>query len=154
LAMVVAGLLTGSRSKDKAMSDTTEIYIIKFWELVDVIMNAILFVLIGLSIITIQFEAIYFWAILLIIPAVLLSRFLALRIPLLLARKWIEINFKTTVLMTWGGLRGGLSIAMALSIENGAHKNFIVAITYGIVVFSIIIQGLTVEKLAKKLYNK
>lgn len=154
LAIVVAGLLTGSRSKEKAMSDTTELYVIKFWELVDVIMNAILFVLIGLSIITIQFETVYMWAILLIIPAVLISRFLALRIPLLVAKKWIDIDYKTTLLMTWGGLRGGLSIAMALSLENGSNKNFIVAITYGIVVFSIIVQGLTVEKLAKKLYKK
>lgn len=89
------------------------------------------------------------WAILLIIPAALISRFLALRIPLLVTKKWIDIDYKTTLLMTWRGLRGGLSIAMALSLENGANKNFIVAITYGIVVFSIIVQGLTVENWLK-----
>ncbi len=153
LAIVVTGLyIGGSKSRKQAMSQATELYVDKFWELIDVLMNAILFVLIGLEIIIIDFNATYLLIGIVVIPFILLSRYLALRIPLLITRKWIDLDRKSLLLMTWGGLRGGLSIAMALSLTNDEPKNMLVFVTYVVVLFSIVVQGLTVGKMAKKLY--
>lgn len=155
LSMVVAGLMTGHKSKKEAMSDTTKLYVDKFWHLMDVLMNAILFVLMGLKILTIQFEWDYLWIALCIIPLLILCRYIALIIPFTLSRKWLNISKSTITMMTWGGLRGGLSVAMALSLPSSfAVKNELVLITYVVVFFSIIVQGLTIEKLAKKIYYK
>jgi CPA1 family monovalent cation:H+ antiporter len=152
LAMVAAGLFTGNRSKKKAMSKTTELYVDKFWELIDVLMNAILFVLIGLRLIVLEFDTGYFVAGLIAIPVVLMSRYLSMRVPQFLLQKWIDIDQKAILLMTWGGLRGGLSIAMALSLVRTEPKEMIVTITYIVVLFSIMVQGLSMGKLVKKLY--
>lgn len=153
LAIVVTGLyIGGSKSRQQAMSQATELYVDKFWELIDVLMNAILFVLIGLEIIIIDFNATYLLIGIVVIPFILLSRYLALRIPLLITRKWIDLDRKSLLLMTWGGLRGGLSIAMALSLTRNEPKDMIVFVTYVVVLFSIVVQGLTVGKMAKKLY--
>lgn len=154
LAMVVAGLMTGYKTKDVAMSYTTAKYVDKFWHLLDVLLNALLFVLMGLKILTIQFEWQYVWLSILLIPLFIGARYIALFIPHLFASKFISIQRKDLVLMTWGGLRGGLSIAMALSLSNTMeHKNLFVAITYGIVIFSIFLQGLSIQKLVSKLYK-
>ena len=154
LAMVVAGLMTGHKSKNEAMSDKTSLYVDKFWYLIDSLMNAVLFVLIGLKILSIKFEWSYLFIGLLTIPLLILCRYIALSIPFYLTKKWLSITKKTILLMTWGGLRGGLSIAMALSLsENISVKNELVFITYVIVMFSIFIQGLTVEKVANKIYK-
>ena len=153
LAMVVAGLFTGSRAREHAMSETTELYVEKFWELIDVLMNALLFVLIGLEMMIIDYNSTYLLIGIICIPIVLLARFLSIRIPLLLTRKWLDVDRNSVYLMTWGGLRGGLSIAMALSLTRSEPKDMLVFITYVIVLFSIIVQGLTVEKLAKRLYK-
>ncbi|MBD0285057.1 MAG: sodium:proton antiporter [Flavisolibacter sp.] len=153
LAMVTAGLFTGSRAKAEAMSETTELYVDKFWELVDVLMNAILFVLIGLRLMLLDFNWKHLLAGLLAIPLVLIARYLSMRIPLLMLQKWVEVDRKATVLMTWGGLRGGLSIAMALSLARTDPKEIIVFITYIVVLFSIMVQGLTLERLVKRLYR-
>ena len=152
LAMVVAGLFTGSRSKEHAMSDTTELYVDKFWELIDVLMNAILFVLIGLELLTLEFNFNYLIAGLVAIPITLLSRYLSLIIPASLFKKYINTSRKTIGLMTWGGLKGGLSIAMALSLSAPLPKTQFVFMIYVIVIFSIIVQGLTVGKLIKKVF--
>ena len=152
LAMVVAGLFTGSRSKEHAMSDTTELYVDKFWELIDVLMNAILFVLIGLELLTLDFNFNYLIAGLVAIPITLLSRYLSLLIPASIFRKYIHTDRKIIGLMTWGGLKGGLSIAMALSLTTPLPKTQFVFMIYVIVIFSIIVQGLTVGKLIKKIF--
>jgi len=152
LAMVVAGLFTGSRSKDLAMSETTELYVDKFWELIDVLMNAILFVLIGLQLITLEYNKNFFIIGLLAIPIILCSRYLAIRVPQLLLRKWINLDRKAIFLMTWGGLRGGLSIAMALSLKYAEQKDMFVFVTYIVVLFSIMVQGLSMGKLARSFY--
>ena len=153
LAIVVTGLYIGGHNRRQAaMSETTELYVDKFWELIDVLMNAVLFVLIGLEILLIDFNIKYLLIGITAIPFVLLSRYLALRIPLLLSRKWIEMDRKSLLLMTWGGLRGGLSIAMALSLTKDEPKEMFVFITYVVVLFSLVVQGLTVGKLARKLY--
>jgi Na+:H+ antiporter len=152
LAMVVAGLLTGNRSREQAMSKTTKLYIDKFWELIDVLMNAILFVLIGLELLTLAFNLNYLLAGLIAIPVTLFARYMSLLIPSSLFKKYIRTDQKTVWLMTWGGLRGGLSIAMALSLTAPLPKDQFVFMIYVIVMFSIIVQGLTVGRLVKKLF--
>lgn len=153
LSIVVAGLFIGGANRRQAsMSETTELYVDKFWELIDVLMNAILFVLIGLELIIIDFNSKYLLIGLVAIPVVILSRYLALRIPLLISRKWIDLDKKSILLMTWGGLRGGLSIAMALSLSRTEPKEMFVFITYVVVLFSIVVQGLTVGKVAGRFY--
>ena len=151
LAMVVAGLFIGNQGVEKAMSQTTRDYVQKFWEMIDEVLNAVLFVLIGLELILIPFDIIYVIIGLVVTVIVLLVRYFSLAFPS------YALNFKKTfapnalLIMTWGGLRGGISIALALSLQSGMEKDFIVAITYTVVLFSLIIQGLTIEKLVKKL---
>ncbi|WP_338876751.1 sodium:proton antiporter [Spirosoma sp. SC4-14] len=154
LAMVVAGLLVGDHSSRKdAMSHTTEEYVDKFWELVDGILNALLFVLIGIELLVIDFQSTQWIIYLIVVLIVLLSRYLAILIPFTLARRWLDLDKKAPILLTWGGLRGGLSIAMALSIHSSIpYKDFIVTITYAVVLFSVIGQGLTMELLIRRLY--
>ncbi len=151
LAMVMAGLVTGNRSRKQAMSDTTELYVYKFWELVDVLMNAILFVLMGLELLTLEFNTSYLIAGLVAIPVTLLARYISLLLPASLFKRYIKTDLKTIKIMTWGGLRGGLSIAMALSLTDPLPRNQFVFMIYMIVLFSIIVQGLTVSKVIKKL---
>ncbi len=155
LAMVTAGLMIGTdRVRQNAMSEITEAYVDKFWELIDVILNIILFVMIGMELLIIDFKPEYLFAGFLGILIVLLSRYMALK-PLL---KYFERKIKfiphTDYIMTWGGLRGGISIALALSIPENPYKELILLITYVIVIFSILIQGLSLEKLVNKLKNK
>jgi monovalent cation:H+ antiporter, CPA1 family len=153
LAMVVAGLFTGSRAKEQAMSDITTLYIDKFWELVDVLMNAVLFVLIGLELVILDFNYRYLIAGLVAIPVSLLARYISLRLPASLFHRYIKTDKKMIRLMTWGGLRGGLSIAMALSLSEEMHRDQFVFMIYVVVLFSIIVQGLTVGRLVKKLFQ-
>ena len=154
LAMVVAGLFVGDRTRVRqAMSHVTEEYVDKFWELIDSILNALLFVLIGLEVMIVEFQSTYFWLCIVSVGLVLASRFVAIWIPFRLARRWIGLDKKAPFMLTWGGLRGGLSIAMALSIPNALpHKDLLVTITYAVVLFSVIVQGLTMERLIRRLY--
>jgi CPA1 family monovalent cation:H+ antiporter len=150
LAMVVAGLFIGSDNKrTTSMSEVTERYVDKFWELLDILLNAILFVLIGLEVLILSFEGNFVLAGLILIPMALLCRYLALAGPIVLLKKRLNFVPNTGLIMTWGGLRGGISIALALSLTDEMNRELIVAITYIIVVFSIIVQGLTVEKVLK-----
>jgi CPA1 family monovalent cation:H+ antiporter len=151
LAVVVAGLFIGhDRFRTSTMSEMTERYIDKFWEILDVLLNAVLFVLIGLEIIILTFDSQYVIAGLLMIPTVLISRFLALSGPIAIFNRRLDFVPKTNLIMTWGGLRGGISIALALSISGGPERDLILMMTYIVVLFSIIVQGLTVGKLVKK----
>lgn len=153
LAMVVAGLFVGAPSRQDAMSHQTEEYVDKFWELIDGILNALLFVLIGLELLILDLKASYWLISLLTIGLVLMSRFLALWIPYRLARPWLDLDGKAPLMMTWGGLRGGISIALALSIPDTlSDKSLLVTITYTVVLFSVIGQGLTMERLIRRLY--
>ena len=150
LAMVVAGLFIGSDNKrTTSMSEVTERYVDKFWELLDILLNAILFVLIGLEVLILSFEGNFVLAGLILIPVALLCRYLALAGPIAILKKRLNFVPNTGLIMTWGGLRGGISIALALSLTDEMNRELIVAITYIIVVFSIIVQGLTVEKVLK-----
>ncbi|MEM6515541.1 MAG: sodium:proton antiporter [Bacteroidota bacterium] len=152
LAMVTAGLMVGNDTmRNSAMSEITETYVDKFWELVDVLLNTILFVLIGMEMLVLTFETSYVLAGLIAIPLVLLSRYLSLWLPIKFFSKKLEFVPHTNVIMTWGGLRGGISIALALSLTQAMNRELFLVITYIIVVFSIIGQGLTVEPIIKRL---
>ena len=153
LAMVVAGLFVGDHARQEAMSRQTEDYIDKFWELIDSILNALLFVLMGLELLIIDFRSSYWLICVTTVLLVLLARFISIWLPFKLARRWLDLDDKAPLMLTWGGLRGGLSIAMALSIPNALpHKDLLVTITYGVVLFSVIGQGLTMERLIRRLY--
>jgi monovalent cation:H+ antiporter, CPA1 family len=155
LAMVVAGLMIGhERFRTSSMSETTEKYVDQFWELLDVLLNAVLFVLIGLEIVILQLNGSYVLAGLLAIPVVLLCRFAALGIPIYLLGKRLEFLPGTNVILTWGGLRGGISIALALSLEAQMARDLILTMTYVVVVFSIVVQGLTVGSVVENRLGK
>jgi len=151
LAMVAAGIIIGNHGKEFAMSDTTIEYIDKFWELIDETLNSILFVLIGLELLVIQFIPTYIFIGLITIILVLLTRYISVLLPAQIIKLKEEISHSTIIVMTWGGLRGGISIALALSLKPEMQKDLWVTLTYFVVAFSILVQGLTVGKLTKRL---
>lgn len=151
LAMVTTGLIVGNeRNRGTSMSSITELYVDKFWELVDILLNTILFVLIGMEMLILTFEQKYIFAGILAIPLLLFARYLSLLFPIKVFARKLEFIPNTNLIMTWGGLRGGISIALALSLTQEMHRDLFVVITYIIVVFSIIVQGLTVGKVIKR----
>jgi len=154
LAMVVAGIITGNTGAAKAMSDNTRDYLGKFWEVTDEILNAILFMLIGLEIVFVDFRVGYILISIITVVLIVLSRFISLYGTSLLFRFKQEISNNTLKIMTWGGLRGGISIALALSIPPNPYKELIVSITFVIVLVSIVGQGLTIERFIKHINRK
>jgi len=152
LAMVTAGLMVGMDTvRESAMSEITESYVDKFWELIDILLNTILFVLIGMEMLVLTFDGNYILAGLLAIPIILLCRYTSLLLPINFFKKKLDFVPNTNLIMTWGGLRGGISIALALGLTEVMHRDLFLVITYIVVVFSIVVQGLTVSKLVKKL---
>ncbi|MCG6936532.1 MAG: sodium:proton antiporter [Proteobacteria bacterium] len=145
IAMVVAGLVIGNHGRWMAMSETTIAHLDSFWELVDEILNAVLFVLIGLEVLLLNFQVEYMLAAIAIIPAVLLARLISVGAPVTLLRRFRQFSPGVIPILTWGGLRGGISVALALSIPAGAEREVILAMTYAVVVFSILVQGMTIE---------
>lgn len=151
LAMVTAGLFIGNDIvRSATMSEKTETYIDRFWELVDVLLNTILFVLIGMEMLILTFEMPSVLAGLIAVPLVLVCRYASLWLPIKFFAKKLDFVPKTNLIMTWGGLRGGISIALALSLTKDMHRELFLVITYIIVVFSIIGQGLTVEPVVRR----
>jgi CPA1 family monovalent cation:H+ antiporter len=151
LAMVVAGLITGSKSRDEVMSDTTRDYIDKFWEMIDEFLNAILFLLIGFEMLVLPYNKLFILLGLISIPITLLARYLSVLIPISILRYRTAFEKNAIAILTWGGLRGGIPVALALSIPREMHGEVFVVITYIVVLFSIIVQGLTIKKVVKKL---
>ena len=147
IAMVVAGLMIGNHGRTLAMSETTREHLDSFWELVDEVFNAVLFVLIGLEILLLSFRGEYLLATIAIIPAVLLARFISVATPITLLRRYRRFSPRVIEILTWGGLRGGISVALALSLPAGAERDVILFSTYGVVIFSILVQGLTIGRL-------
>jgi CPA1 family monovalent cation:H+ antiporter len=154
LAVVVAGIFIGNKSPKIAWSETTQNYVDKFWELLDVLLNAILFVLIGLELLVITINGEYITFGLIAIPIALIARYLALAGPVALFKKKLDFIPKTNLIMTWGGIRGGISIALALSLKPEMERELFLTVTYIIVVFSIIGQGLTLGPLVKWVLRK
>ncbi len=151
LAMVVAGIITGNKIKMLAMSPITKDYLGKFWELIDEILNAILFLLMGFQMLVVVFNQRTLWIGLISVVIVLLARFLSVSLPVWLLSYHRAFERHTIPLLTWGGLRGGLAVALALSLPAEMYREQFVSITYIVVIFSILVQGLTVGKLARKL---
>lgn len=151
LAMVLAGLIIGNKGVKEAMSEESGDYMLKFWEMIDEIFNAILFVLIGLELMVIPFELSFIVIGLVASMVLLVARYLSLIIPSYLFHFGRKFKTGTFIVMTWGGLRGGVSVALALSLTAGMERNLIVSITYVVVLFSIMVQGLTLGSLVKRL---
>jgi len=154
LAMVVAGLVIGTKGRESGISELTKDYLNKFWELVDQTLNALLFMLIGFEMLVISFDKAILAIGVISIMVVLLSRWVSVAIPIVLLRFRMHFEKNAIAILTWGGLRGGLSVALALSLPSTMHRDLFVPVTYIVVVFSIIVQGLTIGKLYKKISLK
>jgi CPA1 family monovalent cation:H+ antiporter len=151
LAMVVAGLIVGDQGRELGMSDQTREYLDKFWELLDEILNAVLFVLIGLEMLVLDISRTTLLVGLVAIAVVLVARWVSVGLPLVLLKRFYPFDRQTLRVLTWGGLRGGISVALALSLPDSMPRDLLVGITYVVVVFSIIGQGLTIGPLVKRL---
>jgi CPA1 family monovalent cation:H+ antiporter len=146
LGMVAAGLIVGNHGRDRGMSDDTRDRLDIFWELIDEVLNAVLFFLVGLEILIVPLNGQAVWLGLACIGTVLAGRAVSVALPVSLMRLQRPFDRGTIRLMVWGGLRGGLSIAMALSLPEGGQKPVVLALTYIVVLFSILVQGLTYRR--------
>ncbi len=149
LAMVMAGLIIGHRGRALAMSDKTRAHIDMFWELIDAIMNSVLFVLIGMQVILIAFPANVVAASAGAILITLSARLLTVGVPVVAFKRAFALPNGAWQVLTWGGLRGGISVALALALPLGPERNVLLALTYSVVVFSILVQGLTIRAVAR-----
>jgi Na+:H+ antiporter len=150
LAMVVAGLMIGSQGRALAMSDTTRRYVDMFWELLDEILNAVLFVLIGVEVVVIAFPSHLLAAGLAAIVVTLLARWVTVGVPVAMLGHRFNLPAGSSRVLTWGGLRGGISVALALSLPAGPQRDTVLALTYCVVVFSTLAQGLTMPTLVRR----
>ncbi len=153
IAIVVAGLIVGNQGRAHAMSDTTRQRLDDFWELMDEILNALLFMLIGLEMLLMPFTPALIIAGLLAIVIALFARWASVMGVVMSMRAFRSFSPGAVKILTWGGLRGGISVALALSLPNGTERNTLVTITYIIVIFSIIVQGMTLGRLVKRVYH-
>lgn len=158
LAMVVAGLMIGNHGRYLAMSDITRERLDVFWELIDEVLNAILFLLIGIELFVVQFTGATVGMGIILIAVVLASRYLAVLVPVTLLKRWRTFTPGAVTILTWGGLRGGISVALALGIprhpEFAAEREVILVCTYIIVIFSIAVQGLTLKPLIQRVAGR
>jgi CPA1 family monovalent cation:H+ antiporter len=154
IAMVVAGLFIGNRGVKFAMSEQTRDYVLTFWTLIDEILNSVLFLLIGLEVLVVAAGVDHLWIALLAIPVTLLARTLSVVIPVTVLSHWKTFTRGAVPVLIWGGLRGGIAVALALSLPETPYKAVILSVTYGVVLFSIIVQGLTVKPLVKKIIRQ
>jgi CPA1 family monovalent cation:H+ antiporter len=151
IAMVVAGLFVSNRGMKNAVSDKTRDYVEKFWSLLDEILNSVLFLLIGLEVLVIAQRADHIGVALLVIPVTLMARWISVSVPILILARWKTFTKGAIPILTWGGLRGGIAVALALSLPVNEYKPTILTITYAVVLFSIIVQGLTIKPLVERL---
>ena len=150
VAMAVAGLIMGNQGVKYAMSERSRDYVVNFWLLIDEILNAVLFLLIGLEAIAVWHENKIMLVALAVIPIVLVARLLAVGAPLFLLYRISNLGRGAMPILVWGGLRGGISIALALSIPKGPYQELILAATYAVVFFSVLVQGSTIGRLARR----
>jgi len=150
VAMAVAGLVIGNAGVAHAMDDTTRDHVLKFWALVDELLNAVLFLLIGLEIVAISPDPMVLLLAVLAIPIVLMARVISVIPPLYFMRSVISLRGPSGPALLWGGLRGGISVAMALSLQQGAERPILLTATYLVVLFSVLVQGATVSPLVER----
>jgi CPA1 family monovalent cation:H+ antiporter len=150
IAIVVAGLMIGNHGRSFAMSEGTRERLDDFWELIDEILNAVLFLLIGIEVLVLTFHGQNLLAGLLLIPIVLLARFISVGAPIALFRRAQHFPHRTVRIMTWGGLRGGISVALALSLPASPIREQLLMATYVVVLFSLLVQGTTIARLLPK----
>lgn len=151
IAIVVAGLLIGNQGRSLAMSAKTTEHLDSFWELLDEIMNAVLFMLIGLEVLVLDVSWLKFAAAALAVVLVLCCRFVSVSLPVMFLRRYREFSPHVVKILTWGGLRGGISVALALSLPPGETREILLPITYGVVAFSIVVQGISIGPMLKKM---
>lgn len=149
LAMVIAGLIVGNHGRALAMSETTRMHVDMFWELLDEILNAILFVLIGLEVIVLSFSNSFWAAGAMALAVILAARIATVAMPVLLLPGMFRLPQGSWKVLTWGGLRGGISVALALSLPAGPERDVVVTLTYMVVVFSILVQGLSIGRVVR-----
>jgi len=154
IAIVVAGLLIGNHGRAFAMSNRTREHLDTFWELVDEILNAILFLLIGLEVLVLCLREEYLLAGVVAVPLVLLARLISVGLPIGVMRHFRSFSSGTVTILTWGGLRGGISIAMALSLPASEQRSALVTVTYVVVAFAMLVQGLTLGSVVSRLANR
>ncbi len=151
IAIVVAGLLIGNHGRQFAMSDKTREHLDTFWELVDEVLNAVLFVLLGLEVLLIiPISTNTLLLAITAIPVVLLARFVSVSLPVTVLRKWYRFSPGVIKILTWGGLRGGISVALVLSLPADEVRMYLLPITYAVVVFAMLVQGLTLGRVIKR----
>jgi CPA1 family monovalent cation:H+ antiporter len=153
IAMVVAGLIIGHSLHAEKISEELKNHMNIFWKVLDEIFNAVLFVLIGIIIITLEFNIYHLLLGIITIFIVLLSRYITIFLSNFLLKRSHKVNPKECIILTWAGLRGGISIALALTLPEGDVKDIILYATYVVVIFSIIVQGLSIEKLISKSFK-
>jgi len=153
VAMAVAGLLIGNHGVALAMSERTREHVLQFWSLVDEILNSVLFLLIGLEVIAIAVQGAYLVAGVTAIALVLGARAVAVGLPMAALSRFSPFTRGAYPVMVWGGLRGGISIALALALPEGPMKELVLTATYVVVVFSVIVQGATVGKVARRVLS-
>ena len=150
IAVVIAGLFIGNRGPGRAMSEVTQRYLFGFWTLVDEILNSVLFLLIGLEVLVLRLGTSFGWVAVLAIPVVLASRFVSVALPATVLSRWQFFVPGTITTLTWGGLRGGISVALALSIPEVPEKSVILVSTYLVVIFTIVVQGLSLPRVVRR----
>lgn len=146
IAVVVAGLYIGNRGPEDALSGQTQRYLFGYWTLVDEILNSILFLLIGLEVLVLRFDWTHALLALCLIPAIVAARLMATSLPVLILQRWQSFAPGSIAILTWGGLRGGISIALALSLPETSEKPMLLTATYCAVIFTIAVQGLTLRR--------
>ncbi|MGI9435086.1 MAG: cation:proton antiporter [Geminicoccaceae bacterium] len=154
IAMAIAGLLIGNYGTRYAMSDRTRQHLTSFWSLIDETLNSVLFLLIGMEILVIVTDLTFITAGILAIPLVLVARFLAVGLPFSVLKPFMDFTKGALPVLVWGGLRGGISIALALSLPPGPMKDVILTVTYVVVIFSVVVQGATMGMAARRFVGR